>query len=276
MNAGAWTFTEDVHAYEAAAGDLLRSRPVENTVALTVLENARSRPTVGERYGWWTAADGTVTGAVSHTPHFPVLLAVVPEEALDPLVRSGEVVGGVAGETRLATHCAALWSHRTGGRVRLEALRRLYRLETFVPPKDPGGSGRVATAADIDFLVAAYTGFGAETGGSTHADVSAAITDRLGFGGLWVWDNAAGTPVAMAGHTRSAAGMVRVAPVFTVPDERGRGYGSAVTAAVSGHLLRSGARDVVLFTELTNPISNAIYQRIGYRALADQILLQFA
>ncbi|MBO0693079.1 MAG: hypothetical protein J2P58_09295, partial [Acidimicrobiaceae bacterium] len=46
---------------------------------------------------------------------------------------------------------------------------------------------------------------------------------------------------------------------------RRRGYGAAVTARATGAALRSGAKHVVLYTDLANPTSNAIYQSIGYR-----------
>lgn len=39
----AWTLTEDLHRYVVAAGDFLRSRPVQNTVQLAVVETPRAR-----------------------------------------------------------------------------------------------------------------------------------------------------------------------------------------------------------------------------------------
>lgn len=40
--------------------------------------------------------------------------------------------------------------------------------------------------------------------------------------------------------------------------------------------LDAGATDVVLFTDLANPSSNALYQRLGYRPVQDRIVLSFA
>jgi predicted GNAT family acetyltransferase len=48
-----------------------------------------------------------------------------------------------------------------------------------------------------------------------------------------------------------------------------------VTAAVSKAALDAGAAEVLLFTDLANPTSNALYQRLGYRPVADRILLIF-
>lgn len=58
-----------------------------------------------------------------------------------------------------------------------------------------------------------------------------------------------------------------MAPVYTPPRLRGRGYGGAVTAAASRAALNAGAEQVLLYTDLTNPTTNALYQPLGYRAL---------
>jgi predicted GNAT family acetyltransferase len=78
----------------------------------------------------------------------------------------------------------------------------------------------------------------------------------------------------MAGSTRQVAGVVRVAGVYTAPAHRQRGYGGAVTAVATQAALDAGASAVVLFTDLANPTSNALYQRLGYRPVADRVLLR--
>jgi predicted GNAT family acetyltransferase len=69
--------------------------------------------------------------------------------------------------------------------------------------------------------------------------------------------------------------VVRVAPVYTPPEHRRRSYGGAVTAAVSRAALDGGATDVVLYTDLANPTSNSVYQRLGYRPVHDRMVLAF-
>ncbi len=65
-------------------------------------------------------------------------------------------------------------------------------------------------------------------------------------------------------------------PVYTPPGLRRRGYAGALTVAVSRAALDAGADEVVLFTDLANPTSNALYQRLGYRPVEDRIILSFA
>jgi len=82
----------------------------------------------------------------------------------------------------------------------------------------------------------------------------------------------------MAGHAHpvdTPSGVVtRIGPVFTPAENRGRGYGSAVTAALSQELLARHSR-VMLYADADNPTSNDIYQRIGFRVIDDVVQFDF-
>jgi predicted GNAT family acetyltransferase len=69
--------------------------------------------------------------------------------------------------------------------------------------------------------------------------------------------------------------MARVGPVYTPPEARGRGYAAGATAAASQSALDAGTREVVLYTDLANPVSNALYERLGYRPVEDRVVLTF-
>jgi predicted GNAT family acetyltransferase len=101
------------------------------------------------------------------------------------------------------------------------------------------------------------------------------VRERIGGGRLWLWEDASGTPVSLAGRTAAAAGVSRVAPVYTPAGARRRGYGAAVTAACTADALATDASEVVLFTDLANPTSNAIYQGIGFEPLSDRHVVRF-
>jgi predicted GNAT family acetyltransferase len=49
-----------------------------------------------------------------------------------------------------------------------------------------------------------------------------------------------------------------------------------VTAAVTRAALDAGAEHVVLFTDLANPTSNGVYQRLGYRPVSDRLMVGFS
>ena len=98
---------------------------------------------------------------------------------------------------------------------------------------------------------------------------------RAELGLLWLWQDEQRTPVSMASRNVTVAGVSRIGPVYTPPQHRRHGYASAVTAACTQHALDCGASQVVLFTDLANPTSNAIYQQIGYQGLDERVILRF-
>lgn len=263
--------------------------------------SAPADPATRPLLGWWTgppapagdlagdlakdlAGDptGAVAGAFMHTPPFPVVLtAVAPSAAaeLAAVTLAGRPLAGVNAHPEAAEAFAAGWRQAQGSQadVRVHLNQRLYRLDGLSwPDPAPAGAARVAEDSDVPLLTDWFTAFALEVHDlGRGVDQAAAVRERVSYGGITVWE-AGGEPAAIAGATRQVAGMVRVGPVYTPPRLRGRGYGSAVTAAASQRLLAAGAEDVLLYTDLANPVSNSIYQRIGYRPVEDRVSLEFS
>jgi predicted GNAT family acetyltransferase len=151
---------------------------------------------------------------------------------------------------------------------------RLHRLDALTPPDPlPPGEPVVAGAEHRELVVAWYEAFAAEVH-EPVGDVRGPVEDRLAHGGATLW-RVDGEPVSLAGITRTIAGSARIAPVYTPPVHRGRGYGGAATAAVSRAALDAGARELLLYTDLANPTSNRLYARLGYRPVEDSVVLLF-
>jgi GNAT superfamily N-acetyltransferase len=287
MSGMGWQATGDVTEFLSAAGDFLRAERARNTVILTVTESMRaSRARAGAPgdpgklplFGWLTDGTAQVKGAFMHTPPFPVMLTAVPAEAAAELAATtlqGRPVAGVNAYEEVASAFAAAWRKRTVVQVHVHRRMRLYRLEELSwPDPAPDGAPRLAREDDVPLMAQWFSAFAREVDDLGGEDQEAAVRDRVGYGGLTVWE-AGGAPVALAGVTRLVVGMVRVGPVYTPPDLRGRGYASAVTAAVSRAARAAGAGEVLLYTDLANPVSNSIYQRIGYRDIEDRVVLSF-
>ncbi|MEQ4720417.1 GNAT family N-acetyltransferase [Nonomuraea sp. B19D2] len=257
-----WTLTSDVEEYAAVAEPFLLGDPVRNTVALTVLANLRAgMPVKDPRFGWWTAG-GELRGAFFHTPPHPVGLADMPVEAVAPLIEAlGGALPAVVGRVELTAE-----AQRVLGAPKRVVPERLYRLGALAVP-DVLGHGRLAVPADFPLLVSWYHAFGDEVGMS-DGDVADRVSGRLAARELFVWE-AGGAPVSLAGLSPAAGGVCRIGPVYTPPSCRRHGYGSAVTAHASAVGLAERCDEVVLFTDLNNPTSNAIYQSIGYEPVSD-------
>jgi len=79
----------------------------------------------------------------------------------------------------------------------------------------------------------------------------------------------AGETVSMAGASGQTPSGIRINWVYTPNHLRGRGYASAIVATLSQKLLEEGRQFCFLYTDLANPTSNSIYQRIGYVPVCD-------
>ncbi len=188
-----WVETDDVEQYLGAAGNLLLADPVLHTVALTIVENCRARPD-GTRFAWWQGESGEVTGAVSRTPPYPLLLSVVPDQAVRPLVELF-APDAVSGPTALATQVAAVAARPGGHRIELLSAERLHRLTALQVPSVPGAA-RLGTPDDLALLVAWFGAFVAESG-VLATDVEQAVRERLTWDGFVIWEDDG--PVALAG-----------------------------------------------------------------------------
>jgi GNAT superfamily N-acetyltransferase len=295
MTGMGWLTTADVTEFLAAAGEYLAGERARNTVILTVSEQLRVNPArwlqaadpsarpdqaSGPLFGWWAGGAGAVDGAFLHTPPYPLLLTAIPPDVAADLASAlaGRHLPGLNGHVETAAAFAAAWRGAAAGRQVTEQRRmRLYRLgELSWPDPAPDGGPRVAAGADVPLLTGWLAAFAGEVQEMDAAeDHEAAVRDRLSHDGILIWD-AGGRPVSFAGVSRQLAGMARVGPVYTPPEARGRGYASALTAAVSQRAREAGAEEVLLYTDLANPTSNSIYQRIGYRPVEDRVVLAFS
>ncbi|GLX51400.1 N-acetyltransferase [Streptomyces hygroscopicus subsp. hygroscopicus] len=286
MHPESWQLTDDLDGFLARADGFLRSRPAAHTVPLTVTDTLRRRGLhhygrEAPLFGTLAAADGTVVATLVHTPPHGLCLTPVtaPQAAAlaDRLADLGRRPAEVSAERESAAAFARAWQRRTGAKARVRTRQRLYRLDELTPPAPmPEGRPRVAASADRGLLVRWFEEFADAVGEGAGRDAGAWADARLSYGGITLWEAADGTPLAMAGATREIAGQVRVAPVYTPAGLRRRGYAGAVTAEVSRAARDAGAAEVLLFTDLANPTSNGLYQRLGYRGVADFTVWGFA
>ncbi|MFF7313416.1 GNAT family N-acetyltransferase [Streptomyces sp. NPDC008137] len=284
MRTDDWYFTQDLDDFLARAGSFLRSQPALHTVPLTVTETLRTRG--AHVYGAGLPEfgvlerDGAVRASFFRTPpHWLNLTALTPEEAdtlAARLAALGQRPPGVNADRDTAAAFTEAWQRHTGATATLRQRQRLYRLGALTAPGPaPPGGPRIAVEADRALLVRWHTEFSAAIGMGTVHEADEWADTRIEQGGVTFWETPDGTPVAMAGVTPRIAGQIRVASVYTPPHLRGRGYAGAATAEISRTALVSGAQEVLLFTDLANPTSNGLYQRIGYRPVADFAVYDF-
>jgi len=163
---------------------------------------------------------------------------------------------------------AERWHRLTARRHRLRICLRQHALAAVNEVPAAPGAPRIATEADTEWLIEGQHAFMTEVGlPDPQERVREILPKRVLRGELRIWDH--GGRVAFAGFNDAAPDFARIAPVYTVPESRGRGYATSLVAQMSRELLARSKERLFLTTDIANPTSNAIYARIGFRAEND-------
>jgi len=227
---------------------------------------------------------GLEAAAMMTPPHNLVVMSAEggpAEGAFDSIARDLRrgrwSVPGVIGPNQPALGFARVWQRLTTRRYTLTIHERLYELTQVIPPPRPPGRMRLALPDEEDLVADWLYEFHLEalpnepTALNDHRE---AARIRLADQDLYLWED--GQPVALAGRSRPIPHGYTIGPVYTPERFRRQGYATALTADLSQALLDSGKRFVTLFTNLANPVSNSIYQKIGYQPVCDFDQYQFS
>lgn len=189
------------------------------------------------------------------------------------LVASAWPLPTVNGVVDVSRAFAGAWQAITGGEVTVGIAMRVFELRAVTPPAGVSGSLRCATPADLDRVFAWANAFRDEAIPSDSPPRRELLARSIAEENIYLWEDG-GRVVSIAAKGRRTAHGLSVGLVYTPPELRGRGYASACVAALSQVILDEGADFCTLFTDLANPTSNSIYQKIGYRPVCD--FTQFA
>jgi predicted GNAT family acetyltransferase len=274
---------EDLNEFVALARPLLEADPIRHSIALTVLRLLVGVPEAsdGPPVLLTVSRGDALAAAVVCTPPREVIVSGLPTDcagaAAEVLAARYSSLPGAVGPRPETEMFAKRWAACTGAVAHERIAQRAFALDRLIPPSGVPGVARRAGVDDADLLARWRTDFSNEVFGSLRGHHSARQQVMYGFAAgtaamLWEVD---AQPVAWASASTPVAGMSRIGPVYTPQQHRGHGYGSAVTAAAASWALQAGAKHVVLTTDLSNPISNAIYPRIGFRPVHDAVEIAF-
>lgn len=170
---------------------------------------------------------------------------------------------------------ARTWARSQGREPRLKMRQRLHALTAVTPVPRAPGQLHPAGAGDIDLLLRWQGEFNREAMGQSHdPELREHLARRLDEGEMYLWID--GEPRSMAAWARPTRHGVAINSVYTPPGQRGHGYATSCVAALSQQLLDNGKRFCVLYTDLENPTSNAIYARLGYHPVADSLVYELS
>ena len=273
---------EDAGAFVEEAGAFLADDEARHNLALGIAGSWRAD--VGPRGGFrsWVVHDGgRVVGAALRTPPYNLVLARPEgEAALETLTAAiADELPGVIGAEPEASAFARAWSATRGVGLHVQRRMGVYALDRVLTVPGAPGASRAATAADRDLLLRWMHEFGVEVleeGDPGREEAEASVLQRLARtdAGFLLWEDG-GETVSVAGWGSPTPSGIRVGPVYTPPALRGRGYATALVAELSAQQLAAGRRFCFLYTDLANPTSNAIYERIGYVKVCESAMVAF-
>jgi uncharacterized protein len=261
----------------------LLSREAEHCLILGLLNGLRA----GDQ---WGAApplmalvenrDEVAAVALMTPPHNLILSWTADDSTLDAIARelhaAGVALPGVNSSADIAQRFALRWSELSGCNFRVQMAQRIYQLSRVTNQARAAGRLREPDQSDEALLREWRAAFSVDAEGMDPGQAREAAALPLPHSRRVLLWEVEGTAVSMAGFAGPTPNGIRVAWVYTPPENRGKGFAGACVAALSQKLLDDGRKFCFLYTDLANPISNHVYQKIGYEAVTDATVYSFS
>jgi predicted GNAT family acetyltransferase len=273
----------DATAFLAVAAPVLDAdEPRHNLIygiCSTLIDSPGAYPTAY----LWTIHAGEVVGAALMTPPFYLVVARPTERDALPfaaraLHERAVALPGVTGAVPESDEFAQAWKALVAVSVRRRMSQGIYAACSVRLPNEVPGEPRSARRDDRDLLIEWLRAFQLEAlpTDSPHGDLGDIVDRRLASStaGFELWENGS-KPVSLCGYGGRTPHGIRIGPVYTPPELRGRGYASALVAQVTKQLLDGGRDYCFLYTDLANPTSNRIYTKLGYELVCQSAEFAF-
>jgi predicted GNAT family acetyltransferase len=276
---------DDAEAFREAATPYLIRDEARHNLLLGISSTLVQKPGLHELFDLWVVSEGDdVTGAALRTPPFNLVLAQPSTDGaldalVDRLISEGQELPGVVAAIPEVEDFVAAWTAEHDVDAALVFRHGIYELREVMPVPQATGRARAVTPDDREVVIAWILAFADEvlpedTERERQVRLVEARLEATDDSGLWLWEDDGG-PVSLSGYGGSTPNGIRIGPVYTPPELRGRGYATSLVAGQSRWLLGTGRSLCFLYTDLDDPTSNALYRRIGYRMIAEANEVRF-
>jgi GNAT superfamily N-acetyltransferase len=260
-------------------GDYLRPRAVANRILYSMAE--RNAGLDVQRTDQFFAArieEGTVHAVAMCTPPWKGFLGGDWGDDMSALVSELHaffpLLPAIMGPAEEVSSFAGHWCCLTDGHPAEGLCELWYALDAVTVPQHAAGKMILATADDVDRVAEWMEIFWVEAKLDGGMDLRGASQRAVDAGQFYFW-NVGGVHVAMAGRSERFNELVSLGPVFTHPDHRGHGYASNLVATLSQQLLDSGVPRLGLGADRENPVSNTMYERLGFYLVTELEEIRF-
>jgi predicted GNAT family acetyltransferase len=254
--------------FQNASWEWLVREPRRNNLILSILR--RSVKSGEQARCWLISSESGPEIALLQTPQYDAVISDGTAEAAQWAARLlPPDLPGIVGPSAVADAFSSEWCARNSRSAHLHWGMTFYTLDRVEPFRHPDGALRRATVADLDDLrplaIAAAKDMNLPAQEQNPEEVEKRIRRNIAGDRQFLWVE--GSQIqAIAGYAESLPDAgARIGVVYTRPEARGRGFGTAITGSVAQLLLDQGQAWVSLFADNANPVSNGIYQRLGFK-----------
>jgi len=285
---------DDPAVFLERATPLLLSSEARHNLILGIAGTLVAHPDAYPSHELWTVTeDDRCVAATARTPPYHLILADTSDEAalnalVDALASSASAIPGVIGNRPTVDAFVQRWRRATGTDTHVEMDQGVFEARSVRSVPRTAGDAIPAGSDDRgivrDWLRAFEVEALRQSGVEEEEPEEMAREDRIldsrlsgtqADAGYWLF-RVDDVPVSLAGFGGQTPNGIRVNAVYTPPRNRRRGYATTLVAALTEHLLSGDRRFCFLYTDLANPTSNAIYERIGYRMVCESAAYAFS
>ncbi|MDD3958200.1 MAG: GNAT family N-acetyltransferase [Candidatus Izemoplasmatales bacterium] len=193
------------------------------------------------------------------------------EAAVNYLIDHKVEFPGIVGPVDMCEAFKMAYTKITHKTMRVHMNQRIYVNTTLIKASRLKGDIEMPRNADRPILKQWMSDFYIMVGEKPSEDiVEKKLMDIIDHQSLFVYRHH-GEIVTMAGFSRPFKQTVSLAYVYTPEKHRGKGFATHCVERLTEWLL-ARYEGVTLYTDLSNPVSNNIYQKIGYRPVGDSVV----
>ncbi len=182
---------------------------------------------------------------------------------------------GIIGPKNLALALGNSLANNLGWQYEVVYKQLVYELTAVKHIPTHTGNMRQAGPEDVDLVAEWMHLFLIEALNEDDREVAhQSAVKKIDGGEVYLWKTE--TIVSMCCVARPTQNGITINYVFTPKEHRKKGYGTKIVAEVSNLMLKEGGyRFCTLFTDMENPTSNDIYQKIGYEPIGEFRVIEF-
>ena len=212
----------------------------------------------------------------------PLIVTHMPHQAIDLLIQdllvNGIELAAVVGEESSATYFENQWTKTKKLNYKINIHLGIYECFKVILPREILGELVEANEDHKEVLREYIRGFNQECFPNSpilDENIEKLMNRHLQNKSIFLLKTKNNEIVSMVANTRSTLNGGTISLVFTPPNLRGKGYASCAVALLADKIITDGKKFANLFTDLTNPTSNSIYQKIGFVKIGQNIHFDF-